>query len=224
MNFYEKVMSFYIGNTHSSVVMIGGRKKLSMSISGKANKASIIVFMIMSAFFIGVSALLLSNHSSENGDWVDFLTNIYEPVRNRIGVLSALAIIIASSLVAILIVFIIHKLIFNRIERKINNINIYQRELPTKLRPAHVRMLLKDGCIDSKSLACTILDLIDRDYLEIVRDNKTDKFSKLDIFKKGDIILRRTNKPVDDLLFYEQFIIDWFVNKCGDGKEVTSNK
>ena len=39
------------------------------------------------------------------------------------------------------------------------NINIYNRDLPSNLTPAHVRLLIEDGLIDAKTLASTIKSL-----------------------------------------------------------------
>lgn len=82
------------------------------------------------------------------------------------------------------------------------NINIYNRELPENLTPAHTRLLVLDGTIDAKTLAATILDLIDRKYLELETTNKED------IFKK-DLLISRTTKKHDELFGYEKYIIDW---------------
>lgn len=88
-------------------------------------------------------------------------------------------------------------------QAKVTNINIYKRELPNDLTPAHVRVLIEDGSIDSYTLAATILDLVDRGYLSTESKNKNDIFNK-------DIYLSVTDKSQEDLFTYEKYLIEWF--------------
>ena len=136
-------------------------------------------------------------------------------INKNIGIYAIIAII------AIIAVIIKSKLLYKRLEHKPININIYQRDLPSNLRPAHVRLLLNDGLIDEKSLVSTIVDLIDKGYLEIRRGEKEVE-DKTDLFRNREIILYKTSKSTDELLRYEKFIIDWFIEKYGDGKQVSS--
>lgn len=124
-------------------------------------------------------------------------------------------------LIAIMIVIIKSKLTYKKLEHKPINVNLYQRDLPSNLRPAHVRLLLNDGLVDEKSLVSTIVDLIDKGYLEIRRGEKEVE-DKTDLFRNREIILYKTSKSTDGLLRYEKFIIDWFIEKYGDGKQVSS--
>ena len=124
-------------------------------------------------------------------------------------------------LIAIMIVIIKSKLTYKKLEHKPINVNLYQRDLPSNLRPAHVRLLLNDGLVDEKSLVSTIVDLIDKGYLEIRRGEKEVE-DKTDLFRNREIILYKTSKSTDELLRYEKFIIDWFIEKYGDGKQVSS--
>ena len=126
-------------------------------------------------------------------------------------------------LIAIMIVIIKSKLTYKKLEHKPINVNLYQRDLPSNLRPAHVRLLLNDGLVDEKSLVSTIVDLIDKGYLEIRRGEKeVEVEDKTDLFRNREIILYKTSKSTDGLLRYEKFIIDWFIEKYGDGKQVSS--
>ena len=86
-----------------------------------------------------------------------------------------------------------------------SNLDYYNRELPSNLKPAHVRMLLNDGLVDDMSLAAPILDLIDRGYLSINTIKKEEFFSK-------QFIISTTNKDQSDLLSYEKFVITWLFN------------
>lgn len=130
-----------------------------------------------------------------------------------------LAIFIA--LIPFIVVLIQSKIVYKKLEHKPVNFDLYQRDLPSNLRPAQVRLLLNDGLIDETSLAATIVDLIDRGYLNIAKEGIEIK-DRTDIFRNEEIIISRTEKSTDDLLRYEKFVIDWFINKYGNGKEVTS--
>ena len=226
MSFYDKVVRFYMDITSGGKSMVNGKSKSFINISGKINFSSFCLYIAFSLFLICISMLLFSGTSSEAPDTLFeiILDAVYAKARNSVGTITAFSIIGISFVLITVIALIKQKLIFKRLEKKTTNINIYQRELPTKLKPAHVRMLLTDGKIDAKSLASTILDLIDRGYLELKRDDNSKEFSKLDIFKKGNIELYRTEKEINDLLSFEQYLIDWFINKCGDGKKITSKQ
>lgn len=120
---------------------------------------------------------------------------------------------------AYFLVFIEHIILFIRLEKKVK-IDFYHRQLPSNLKPAHVRMLMNDGLIDEISIATTLMDLIDKGYLKIeAHENDMDFFKYSD-----DIILTKTDKNTDDLLKYEVFLIDWFINICGDGRKVTKKE
>ena len=88
-------------------------------------------------------------------------------------------------------------------ESKPCNLNIYRRDLPSNLTPAHVRLLVEDGLIDRETLAATILDLIDRGYLALNSQNRSDFFSKR-------LYISITDKSHEDLFEYERYLISWF--------------
>ena len=115
-------------------------------------------------------------------------------------------IILIICFVTLFVSFVKYTILFRKSNIKIKQLNYYNRELPSNLRPSHVRMLLNDGLIDEVSLASTLLDLIDNGYLQITGVSR-----KENIFKKNtDITIIRTNKNTSNLLSYELFLIDWF--------------
>ena len=95
-------------------------------------------------------------------------------------------------------------------------INIYHRDLPSKLKPAHVRMILTDGIIDTITIVATLYDLIDNNYIEMLSKNKTS------IFEKEEVIIKKTKKSTTNLFKYEQFLIEWFIDICGDGEQISN--
>ena len=116
----------------------------------------------------------------------------------------ALAIVIVT--INILLAIHTRNKIFKTTEPQVKNLNIYRRDLPSNLTPAHVKVLLEDGNIDSYTLASTILDLADKNYLKIESHNKEDLFTK-------NITLSLTGKPQDNLFTYEKYLINWFFDK-----------
>ena len=113
-------------------------------------------------------------------------------------------IILIICFVTLFVSFVKYTILFRKSNIKIKQLNYYNRELPSNLRPSHVRMLLNDGLIDEVSLASTLLDLIDNGYLQITGVSR-----KENIFKKNtDITIIRTNKNTSNLLSYELFLID----------------
>ena len=123
------------------------------------------------------------------------------------------------SLISFIAIIIRRRVITSKLKPKKKNIAIYQRELPSNLRPAHVRMLIKGGIIDQISLAATIIDLIDRKYFEVKRKKKD---TKINLFKNGEIKLIKTDKDTSKLFKFEKFLIDWLINYYGDGYSVTN--
>lgn len=101
--------------------------------------------------------------------------------------------------------------IFIKFKRKFIADDIYQNDLPSKLRPAHVRMLLNDFEIDEISIVSTLVDLMERGYIYIVKNDK-------------EIFFRKSSKKDEKLLEYEKFLIKWLIDKYGNEHEVTSTQ
>ncbi len=123
-------------------------------------------------------------------------------------------IILLGVLIAMGMVLIKRYFINRRYGHKPHNLNIYQREKPSNLRPAHVRMLLNDGLVDRVSLVATIMDLVDRGYLETER-------SEAERLNFENFMLIRTEKDDSDLLKYEKFLMDWFFEKYAKNSVIT---
>ena len=199
----------YFKFSSNSTVHVGNNTKSSIQISGKPNKNLIIIYLVCVCFFLMVS--------------IGMSNSFFQDFGNSINKVST-TVIILIAIFAVLLVFIRSKTIFRKLEGSPKNLDIYKRELPSKLKPAHVRMLINDGLIDEFSLASTILDLIDKGYLGIKRISNTGEISNIDIFRKNGITIYRTDKPLDNLLKFEQFLIKWFIELYGDGKEVSSEQ
>ena len=198
MKYIDAVYNFF---NFSSRLEINKKNlhKESIQISGKLTK-NIVIFYLIFCFIIIIVNLFTMISSSV------FLN------KNHSFIIYILLIIFA-----FLLVIVKHKIIFKKYEYKPKNINIYQRELPSNLTPAHVRMIINDGLIDENTLAATLLDLLDKGYLFLNYEEKEK------IFKKN-MVLTKTNKDTSNLFKYEKFLLDWFINICGDGQTVTSNQ
>lgn len=120
----------------------------------------------------------------------------------KVNVLS----LIIAMIIGIIIAFIKNLLFIKVNTLKPKNTNIYNRELPSNLTPAHVQVLLTKGNVDSRSLAATIFDLIDKGYLELETEKREDLFTK-------DIYITKTNKSRKDLFDYEKYVLDWLFTK-----------
>lgn len=118
--------------------------------------------------------------------------------------------------IIVFIYFIKNKLLYKKILPNPKEIDIYRRDLPSELKPAHVRMMLTDGIIDTITIVATLYDLIDNNYIEILSKNK------ISILENKKVILKKTNKSTNGLFKYEQFLIEWFIDICGDGKQISN--
>ncbi len=162
-------------------------------IQGKIRKSNVKTFFIFSMVIL-----------------IFFVARSYEVTKNFLP-------IFLTFIITLILLFIRYKILFRKSKIK-EKVDFYNRQLPSNLKPAHVRMLLKDGVIDQISLAATLLDLIDRGYLTI--DNVE---RKREIFAtKVNITISRTPKSLEGLLEFEKFVIYWFIDICGNGNKISS--
>lgn len=207
---YKTYVHNYFNFSSGIKTNINKYSKSFIHISGKPNKSTITFFLIFCIMMVFLYCACFTNP-------IVFTYNI----KTDIFLSSILTIL--SAILAIIIVLIKSIFVFKKIEAKPTNINIYNRDLPSKLRPLHVRMLLNDGRIDELSIASTILDLIDRDYLKIENVDRN-KINAENFFSNKKLIIYKTDKPLDNLLKYEVFLIEWFIKYCGNGKSVSNNE
>lgn len=192
MDYIIALMNYYGCFNGRGTTKSNGKKKLRVMLSGKITVVSVTSWLIFAVFF----AFLGIGLKKEKALFMGILC-----------------------VVAMFIVILQSIFTYRKLESKPQNINIYQREVPSDLRPAHVRLLLNDGLIDEISLSATILDLIDKGYLDI-RSDENSNLNKEEIFKNKNLVLIKTDKAEDDLFEYEKFLIKWMLDKYGNGKEV----
>lgn len=197
MDFSQKV-KLYFNFSGGLKTNIYGKEKSRIFISGRLN-ISLFIFWILISSFLAL---------------ITILVNINENINMLYGIILVLVTI---TVLAIIISFK-SKLVFKKLEPKKTNLNYYQRELPSKLRPAHVRMLIHDGLIDEYSMAATILDLVDKKYIELTKVN-----SKEELFNNHEIIIKRTEKDLTPLFLYEQYLMEWFIDILGNKIEVSQS-
>ena len=187
------------------------KKKVELNFSNKNIKLNVIIYIIIAllAFFVVEAGFLFNtafnsfnnfnfNNTIESNDISNIFKNIFSPL--------LLSIVINIMLIGINCIYIFYKIKIKSIKKdsKPININMYNRDLPEAITPAHARLLVYDGKVDEMTLASTIMDLIDRGYLKIETI-----MNKEDIFTK-DIFILRTNKNQDELFEYEKYLINWF--------------
>lgn len=187
------------------------KKKVELNFSNKNIKLNVIIYIIIAllAFFVVEAGFLFNtafnsfnnfnfNNTIESNDISNIFKNIFSPL--------LLSIVINIMLIGINFIYIFYKIKIKSIKKdsKPININMYNRDLPEAITPAHARLLVYDGKVDEMTLASTIMDLIDRGYLKIET-----VMNKEDIFTK-DIFILRTNKNQDELFEYEKYLINWF--------------
>ncbi len=171
------------------------RRDFSISIK-KINKTTIIAYIAFCSFIVLFLCLIFAKKDIGDTKQQTLDFNIMGK-----AIIISIIVFIACTTIGLIKRYIILK----TKESKPSNINIYNRELPAHLTPAHARLLVEDGLIDKQTLASTILDLIDKGYLSLESENRNDIFSK-------DLYITITNKPQDDLFEYEKYIINWFFN------------
>lgn len=181
--------SFKNSSSNSNVTATG-KIKTDIHISSKNIKIYFIIYVIMFFFFLFIPCLWFLFFPSPSNE-------------RKPDILLTLCVFISIFMINILYIFTRRHILFKKNEAKPRNINIYNRDLPDNLTPAHARLLVSDGKIDDRTLASTILDLIDRGFLNLESNNREEMFTK-------DLLISKTNKSQEDLFDYEKYLIDWF--------------
>ena len=154
---YRYIIFDYIGDLIRSNTTVQTNTKTTsrqeFSISGRKGRFMYFPWLLFSFFAIIFSQV-------EKADNIKFFNNVYV----NLGLIT----------ITMLVVLLRRYLLYKRLEPKPISINLYSRELPSRLRPAHMRLLIEDGTIDGVSLGSTIMDLVDRDYLEYIKDKNVD--------------------------------------------------
>jgi uncharacterized membrane protein len=211
MDLYKRVLSYFKFSKGPKFIIFG-KKKTGMYISRKLNTEDLIIWAQICFAFIIMKICIDFNNNN---------INIHLTLKNSsINFEAAPLLELIFGIIAILIVALIiknkSKTVFKKLEPKKTDLNYYIRELPSQLRPAHVRMLTHDGLIDDCSIAATILDLIDRKYLELTKSTK-----KEFLFNNTEIFVKKSNKDTNDLLLYEQYLIDWITKSSKNVKNMS---
>lgn len=198
--------SFKNPSTNSNAT---GKIKTDINISSKNIKIYFIIYVIMFVLFLGNICL-----------WFLFFPSLIN--EEKPDIFLTLCVFISIFIISIVYIFTRRHILFKKKEAKPKNINIYNKDLPDNLTPAHARLLVTDGKIDDKTLASTILDLVDRGYLKLESNNREDIFTK-------DLLISKTNKSQEDLFTYEKYLIDWLfegeqINSLEVHKKLNDNK
>jgi hypothetical protein len=97
----------------------------------------------------------------------------------------------------------------------------YYRELPGEYTPAEMSVLMSFGTVSTRDIMATLMDLIRKKQLMLT----SSKAYKKGLFGGKDIvtyvILLNEKAPTIELKRHEQYLIDWFIHKIGNGISVT---
>lgn len=198
LEFANRVTS-YFGFTLRIETNVNNKTKRQYFISGKPNKRPYFIYLfIVLLYSIATFFASAAMHDTD----IDIILVV---ISLLIPIIIAISILIKSNKY------------YKNVEPKPTNIDIYKRDLPSNLRPAHVRMLLNDGKIDEKTIAATLLDLIDKGFIEISKTGE-----RANIFSNEEIVLTKNNKEDSELFRYEKFLLEWFFDIYGDGKNVSN--
>ncbi len=199
--FIDRIYNYF--QLATATTYINNTTKQRVYLTGKLDKTRFLMYLLFCIFFILIGST--------------YIINI--PYIGKYSLIIGVLVFLISFILVLVKVRKLHK----KIIPKSTNIKIYERELPSNLRPAHVRFLMTDGLVDELSLASTLLDLVDNDYLRLDYQGESKDKLKNSIFKNKGIILSRTNKSLDNLFEYEKYLINWFLG-YNDGISITSEK
>jgi uncharacterized membrane protein len=98
----------------------------------------------------------------------------------------------------------------------------YYRELPGEYSPAEMSVLMSFGYVKPRDIMATLLDLVRRKHLTLTvrKTSKTGFFGTLK--EETDYVFAISDNPPQELLKkHENFLIAWFIDRIGDGREVS---
>jgi len=96
--------------------------------------------------------------------------------------------------------------------------NVY-REIPSNHAPAVIGYLYRYKKTADEDITATILDLVRRDYLSL------DDSLAYEALEDFDLIIRKNpDMDLDLLLPHEKYLIEWFIDKIGNGAIVTTKQ
>lgn len=95
----------------------------------------------------------------------------------------------------------------------------YLRELPSNHSPAEIGYLYRFKKTKTEDITATLLDLINRDYIEIL-DSKINLISE----KVAYELLLNETKSHEDLKAHEKHLIEWFFKTIGNGVKVNTKQ
>lgn len=188
--------SYIITNVNNETY---GKIKTTINISNKKIKPYLNSYLMIIIFVFFPVCLWYLFFPMTINDFFD--NNII--IINKPNITITLILFISIIILNLIYILLKRHITFKTYESSPKNINIYNRELPENLTPAHARLLVLDGKIDAKTLASTILDLIDRGYLILENNNTNELFIK-------DLMISKTNKSQEELFEYEKYLINWF--------------
>ena len=93
----------------------------------------------------------------------------------------------------------------------------YYRDLPGDYTPAVMSYLVYNRSTNPEDIMATLMDLVRKKKINIVRIDEEDKKGKI---KSKYKIEKIENANLDTLYSHERFIIKWFIDHLGDGESI----
>lgn len=97
----------------------------------------------------------------------------------------------------------------------------YYRELPGDYTPSEMSHLLNRGGIYTRDITATLMDLVRKRYLLLTTEKV---LKKRLIFQNKEIeeydVSINPDAPIQTLKRHEEFLINWFIKKLGNGKSI----
>ena len=176
--------------------------------------------------YVKYSFQLLDSLNFFNFVWAGLILLFSTVIILIAGFASSLFILIPIVLIFDLILITVTSQLRKKVEPTSTYEGITEQNLPSNLSPAHVRMFVNNGCVDTVSITATLLDLLDRKIIDIIENTSGQKSRNPIRFflKNEDMTIIRIDFENSNLAPYEVEILDWFINDYGDGKQVTLNQ
>lgn len=189
LNYVYKRLELFALVSYSSLTKRKESISIAMTVIKKKTVAVHLLFMLLLFWYY-----IIVFFTKMNNDAV--INNIF----GRFEIVDFFIAFIVFHLLSLLFIYIKRLSLLNK--KYDNYSNIYRRELPCNLTPAHARLLVYDGQVDARTITSTILDLIKRGYLKLDFGNIED------IFKK-EIYISTTDKDQSSLFDFEKYLMSW---------------
>lgn len=97
----------------------------------------------------------------------------------------------------------------------------YITTAPGDYGPAAASYITNFGIVGAGEITAEIMHMVNKGYLTMEEASDTKKYFGKETTKTDYIIKKNISMPMDELMDNEKFLINWFIDKIGDGAEVS---